>query len=320
VSSLRGKVVVITGASSGLGRAAALEFARFGAVLVLAARRADALEQTARLCASMGGGRAIPVMTDVTVEAEVQRLALRALELDGRIDVWVNNAGVSSFGLLDGTPFEPHRRVFETNVFGAIFGARAVLPVFRKQGRGVLINVGSILSKVGQPFVPSYVISKFAVRGLSEALRAELANYPDVHVCTLLPYAMNTQHFETAPNFVGRAAFALPPAVAPEAAARAMVQLARRPRRERHVPRITLLGLALHQLFPRTVERAIHHIVAHWHFGRLIGEEPRGNLWLPSPEPARVRGERAPRISFPRLLLWLLFGAGQRRSVDVEVR
>ncbi|HKO49821.1 MAG TPA: SDR family NAD(P)-dependent oxidoreductase [Polyangiaceae bacterium] len=318
MSTFKGKVVVITGASSGLGRAAALEFARAGAAVVLAARRIDALEDTARLCRRAGGSTLV-VGTDVTIEADVQRLAARALELSGRIDVWVNNAGVSSFGLLDATPFEPHQRVFETNVYGAMFGARAVLPAFRKQGQGVLINVGSILSKVGQPFVPSYVISKFALRGLSEALRVELANYANIHVCTLLPYAMNTQHFETSANFTGRAPYALPPATTPEAVARAMLALARRPRRERHVPSVTLLGLALHQLFPRTVERAIQRIVGRWHFGHRIERRERGNLWQPALEPARVKGERPPRISFAMLLLWLVFGADDERSVG-EVR
>lgn len=316
--NLKNQVVVITGASSGLGRAAALEFARAGAAVVLGARRAEALDETARECRALGA-LALCWVTDVTIEADVQRLAEKALELRGRIDVWINNAAVTSFGLLDETPFDSHRRVIETNVFGAMYGARAVVPIFRKQRRGVLINVGSILSKVGQPFVPSYVISKFALRGLSEALRSELAQYPDVHVCTLLPYAMNTPHFESAANYIGRAAFALPPATTPEASARAMVSLARRPRRERHVPRIALFGLALHQLFPRLVERAIHHIVGNWHFGWLGQRNPRGNLWQPASEPARVRGNRAPRISFPMLLLWLVFGADDRRRVNAEV-
>jgi NAD(P)-dependent dehydrogenase (short-subunit alcohol dehydrogenase family) len=308
---LQDKVVVITGASSGLGRAAAQEFARAGATVVLAARRADALQETAAQCRDLGA-TALVVVTDVTNEESVQRLAAEALDRYGRIDVWVNNAGVSSFGLLENTPFEAHRRVFETNVYGAMFGARAVLPTFRRQGRGVLINVGSTLSKVGQPFVPSYVISKFALRGLSEALRSELAEYPGIHVCTLLPYAMNTQHFESAPNFVGRAPYALPPDTSPFAAARAMVALARRPQRERHVPRVTQLGLLLHALFPRPVERAVHRIVSHWHFGEPQARDSQGNLWQPAREQARVAGKRAPRVSLPRLLLWLVFARKPR--------
>src|SRR4051794_39303210 len=155
MTSIAGQVVIITGASSGLGRAAAIEFAHAGATLVLAARRADALEQTARLCEG-STERVFVVVTDVTIEDSVKRLVGRTLDRYGRIDVWINNAGVSSFGLLENTPFEPHQRVFETNVYGAIYGARAVLPVFRRQKSGVLINVGSTLSKVGQPFVPSY--------------------------------------------------------------------------------------------------------------------------------------------------------------------
>jgi NAD(P)-dependent dehydrogenase (short-subunit alcohol dehydrogenase family) len=307
MTSLKGRVVVITGASSGLGRAAAIEFARVGATVVVAARRASALEETARHCRDVGGSP-VALVTDVTIEDSVRHLAAHTLELFGRIDVWVNNAGVTSFGLLEATPFEAHRRVFETNVYGAMYGARAVLPVFRRQGRGVLINVGSILSKVGQPFVPSYVISKFALRGLSEALRSELAQYPNIHVTTLLPYAMNTQHFESAPNFVGRAAHALPPATTPTHAARVMVAMARRPRRERHVPSITLLGLALHQLFPRTVERAIHRVVSNWHFGRRELPDAKGNLWQPAREVAQIAGTRPPRITFARLVVWLLFG------------
>src|SRR4051812_26195402 len=111
MTSLKGRVVVITGASSGLGRAGAIEFASAGATVVLAARREQALEETARQCRE-AGGTAIVVVTDVTIEDSVRHLTSRCLELCGRIDVWVNNAGVSCFGLLETMPFEALRRVF----------------------------------------------------------------------------------------------------------------------------------------------------------------------------------------------------------------
>jgi NAD(P)-dependent dehydrogenase (short-subunit alcohol dehydrogenase family) len=303
MDALTGKVVVITGASSGLGRAAALEFAKAGCKLVLAARRADALEETAALCRRTAP-ETLVVETDVTDESAVQHLADRALDLTGKIDVWVNNAGVTLFGTLEDAPWEEHRRVIETNLFGAMLGARVVMPVFRYQGSGVLINVGSILSKVGQPYVPSYVISKFGLRGLTATLRTATADDPDIHVCSLLPYAFDTPHFESGANHIGLDPHAMPPMQEPEEVARALVDLVRHPRREQHVPRYATLGLAIHELFPEVVERAILHVVREWHFGYAKMPESSGNLFhSPQPE-ARVHGARPARTSLPRLFAW----------------
>jgi NAD(P)-dependent dehydrogenase (short-subunit alcohol dehydrogenase family) len=299
------RVVVLTGASSGLGRAAALELSRRGARVVLAARRTGALDELAVACRAEGGD-ALPVTTDVTDERAVAELASRALSWGGTIDAWVNNAGVTSFGSVESSPLDVLRRVLETNLWGSIYGARAVVPIFRRQGHGVLVNVGSILSKVGQPFVPAYVISKFALHGLSEALRAELTDAPGVQVCTLLPYTIDTPHFQDAANLLGRKPYAMPPVQAPEKVARALCDLIERPRRELHVPRSAVLGLALHALFPALVEDMIREALSRWHFGgRQIGD-PRGNLWRPALEPAAVHGQRPPRLSLPSLLGWLL--------------
>lgn len=311
---LRNQVVVITGASSGLGREAAVQFARRGCKLVLGARRQQALQETQRLC-EQAGGSALCFVMDVTREQDVQGLAAYALEQLGRIDVWVNNAGVTFFGLLEATPFEEHRRVIETNVYGAMFGARAVVPIFRKQGRGVLINVGSILSKIGQAFVPSYVISKFGLRGLSEALRVELADYPEVHVCTLFPYAVDTQHFQVGANQVGRQALPMQPVQSPERVAGALVGLAERPRRERHVPRYAVLGLLWHALTPRTVEQLLLAALRKWHFSDQLEPPTVGSLYAPREQQGSVHGSRKPRVSVTRFAIW-----AARQLIRIQAR
>lgn len=323
MSDLRGAVVVMTGASSGLGRAAAIEFAARGSWLVLAARRVDALEETARLCRNAGGGATV-VPTDVTREDDVARLADAALAVSGRIDVWVNNAGVTLFARLDEGPFADHRRVIETNLYGPMYAARAVLPIFRRQRRGVMINVGSILSKVAQPYVPAYVISKFALRGLSQALRVDLADESDVHVCSLFPYAMNTPHFESGGSWMGRRAHVMAPDQSVEKVARALVELAERPRAEVHVPAIALLGIALHTVLPAPVERLILHTLRRWHFDERPEPLPRaGNLEEPEPGRGEIHGHRPPQVGTVGLVVWvagevvrLLGGLGREREAD----
>jgi NAD(P)-dependent dehydrogenase (short-subunit alcohol dehydrogenase family) len=313
--ALSDSVVVITGASSGLGRALALELAGRGSSLVIAARREGVLEEVAAECRSAGAD-VLVVKTDVTSEPQVEHLAAKAIERWGRIDVWINNAGVTLYALLEQGPFEPHRRVIETNLYGAIHGARAVVPVFRRQRRGVLINVGSVLSEVGQAFVPSYVISKFGVHGLSEALRVELADEPEIHVCTVLPYAIDTPHFQVAANELGKAPYALPPVQSPETVARAIASVAERPRRVRFVPRSIALGLVFHAITPRTAERLLLAALRRWH----LTDEPQwtgsGNLYAGAGEDqATTHGVRPPRIGPLAFVAWAAW-----RFVQLELQ
>ena len=308
----RGRVVVVTGASSGLGRAIAVEFARGHSSLVLGARRTEALEDTARSC-RIAGGEAIAVATDVTREQDVIELAAAALDRWDRIDVWINNAGVTLFALLEQAPFEQHQRVIETNLLGAMLGARAVLPVFRRQHRGMLINIGSVLSEIGQAFVPSYVISKFGVHGLSEALRVEVADEPDIHVCTVFPYAIDTPHFEAAGNRLGQVPRAMPPVSSPERIARAVAKLPDHPRRRLYVPRIAVLGIAVHAVIPRTLERLLLDALRAWHISEQSEQVSTGNLFEPGPETPGTRGNRPPQVTTARLLAWLA-----RRLVHLE--
>lgn len=300
---LGGKVVVVTGASSGIGRAAALQFAAIGCRVVLAARRESSLQEVAAECAARGARTHVVVM-DVTLEGDIERLVREALTTWGRIDVWVNNAGTTLFARLDDGEFSAHRRVLETNLIGPMYAARLLAPIFRRQRSGTLINVGSVLSQIGQPFVPSYVISKFGLQGLSEAVRSEFADDPDIHVCTVLPYATDTPHFQDGGNQIGRRAHAMPPVQEPEKVAAAIVDVAGRPRRQRYIPRAAALGVLVHSLAPEITERLLHHALNAFH---LVETEPvtRGNLYSASAASGTVHGTRRPVIRPGVLALWL---------------
>jgi short-subunit dehydrogenase len=302
-AALRGKVIVITGASSGIGRAAALQFASAGCRVVLAARRVPALEEAAALCRDRGG-QAHVVATDVTLESELRRLRDQALARWGRIDVWINNAGTTYFARLDEGDLAAHRRVIDTNLIASVVAARLVLPVFRRQRAGTLINIGSVLSQIGQTFVPAYVISKFGLRGLSEAVRADVADIPGIQVCTVLPYAVDTPHFQDAANATGRRAHAMQPVQEPDRVARAIVDVAARPRRQRYVPRYIAAGLVLHWLWPDFVERLLRHALRNFH---LVGRQgvTDGNLYSPADTAGTIHGTRRPVIDRTAFAIWL---------------
>ncbi|WP_437967419.1 SDR family oxidoreductase [Sorangium sp. So ce260] len=305
----RNMVVVITGASSGIGRATALEFARRGAAVTLAARREQPLRELAAAC-EQAGGKALVVPTDVTSEAAVLEVARRTTEAFGRIDVWVNNAAVTLFGLFEQTPSEPYRRVIETNLFGTIHGARAALAQFRRQGTGVLINVGSMVSRLSEPYVSAYVASKHAIRGLSQSLRQELKllRARDIHVATVLPATIDTPFFQHAGNYTGRTPRAMPPVYPPERVARAIVRLARTPRREVFVGsaarQLALLSLVAPGLAERLLARSVDRL--HLQHDRTA-YATNGNLFTPLPEGTDVSGGWKPRGK-KRLLRALVVG------------
>jgi NAD(P)-dependent dehydrogenase (short-subunit alcohol dehydrogenase family) len=322
--SLTGSVVVVTGASSGIGRATGLAFAHRGGRVVLAARRAGALEELARQCQA-AGGQALAAPTDVTDEAAVAELARRAVERFGRIDIWVNNAGVYLLGSLEATPSEAFRQVLETNFFGYVHGARAVLPHFREQGHGVLINNASVYSHIGAPWLTAYVSSKFAVRGFSEALRQELGDLPNVHVCTVSPSPIDTPIFASTANYSGRAVKAPPPTYPPEQVASAILASALHPERERIVGGAGRLATVAELVAPRRFERINRRYVDALQFTTGPAPATDGNLYAPSSDSqTRTRGgwrrRPDPPIAVRRVLAAGLVGAGSLVVARIATR
>src|SRR5918912_1363524 len=216
-------VIVITGASSGIGRATAQELASRGAHLIVGARDVAALE-----------GLGTAIHCDVTREADVQSLARTAIAKFGRVDVWINNAGVYLVGRFEDSPADAFRRVLETNFFGTVHGARAALQQFRKQRRGILVNIDSVVASAPQPYTTAYVASKYAVRGFSASLRMELSleKRHDVEVCTVMPASIDTPLYEHTGNYSGRKVRAMKPTNRAEVVARAIASVVEKPRRE----------------------------------------------------------------------------------------
>ena len=220
------QTIVITGASSGIGRATARMAAQRGARVVVAARDAESLaslEQEIR----RDGGRALAVPTDVAVEEQVQALADRAAEAFDGIDTWVNNAAVSIYGEFMQVPPAEMRRLMDVNFFGQVYGARAALPYLEQQGRGALIFIGSALSDRAIQLQSAYCASKHAVKALTESLRLELRHAGSgVQVTLIKPASMNTPLFDKAKPYMGVKPKPISPVYDPELVARAILYAA----------------------------------------------------------------------------------------------
>jgi NAD(P)-dependent dehydrogenase (short-subunit alcohol dehydrogenase family) len=261
--SISGKVVVITGASSGAGRAMAIEFAKEGASLVLAARREEALQEVVTECNELGGD-AVAIVTDTREMESVRDLANAAFRFGGVIDIWINNAGVLAAGALDEVPADVSENVIRTNLLGYMNGARAVLPFFKAQGYGLLINNISVGGWFPTPFASAYTASKFGLRGFSESLKGELSDFPAIHVCDLYPGFLDTPGMQHAANFTGRALKPAPPVFDPRSIARTVLRLARHPRSIAGRDAVSLFLKWAYLLFPGISRRVTATVIKNY--------------------------------------------------------
>jgi short-subunit dehydrogenase len=250
--ALRDRVVVITGASSGIGAATAVACGREGMRVALAARRKERLERVAGDVRAAGGEvRVVP--TDVCDEAAVQALIDGTVAAWGRLDVLVNNAGIGMLAPTAATSAAEFEAIMRVNYLGTVHGVLAALPHMRRQGGGHIVNVASVVGKRASPFRAAYVASKFAVMGLSEALRMELRQ-DGIHVTAICPIGTATEFHELEVNRLGVSGRGGPIQSA-EHVARGIVRALRRPRPEVHpYPPARLLFL-MNQIAPGLVDR-----------------------------------------------------------------
>ena len=287
------KTVVLTGASSGIGHATAIAFAKTGANLVLAARGLPALQTLAKECEALGA-QTLVISADVTEAQAMRTLAHAAITRFDGIDVWINNVGVGAVGAFDITPIDAHRRVIEANLIGHMNGAHAVLPHFRARGRGVLINMISVAGWAPAPYAASYAASKFGLRGFSASLRAEVANLPRVHVCDVFPTFVDTPGMQHGANYTGKTLRPPPPLVDPRRVADAVVALSQSPRAATSVGSIAWPARILQALAPGLTGRITAKLIGI----ALNRAKPvvvtDGNLFTPSRDYAIDGGYRLP--------------------------
>lgn len=231
LKKLKNQVIVITGASSGIGLVTARLAAKAGAKLVLAARSEGPLRQLAEEIVK-GGGQAAYIVADVGVRDQVRAIAKLAADRFGGFDTWVNDAGVSIYGKVVDTPIEDMRRQFETNYWGVVYGSLEAVALLKTRG-GALINVGSTLSERAAILQGSYSATKHAVKGFTDALRMELAlDKAPVSVTLIKPGPIDTPYTLNAKNLMDGEARHPAPAYAPEVVARAILRCAQKPVRE----------------------------------------------------------------------------------------
>lgn len=274
---LKEQVMVLVGASSGIGLATAEAAAKKKVKLVLAARSIQTLQEIAdRLKAD--GADVIAVACDVCQRDQVEALAARTVEQFGRIDTWVNIAGLGMYGRLDETEDADDRKLFDVNFWGTVYGCRAALPHLKAQG-GALINVGSEVSESYVPLLGMYTASKHAVKGFTDALRVEIEDVDKapVSVTLIQPTAVNTPFPEHARNYLPHEPKLPDPMIEPSKVADAILSAAKKPTRSKRVGTMSVINTTIATLLPAAADRMAANQVANFE-SEAMPKNPAGAL------------------------------------------
>lgn len=298
------RTIVITGASSGIGRAVALKAAQAGHRVVLASRRRAVLQQLAQEC----GPNSLVVVTDVTDPRAVEALLAAAVGRFGKVDVWVNCAVVASVGEYTETPWRAHEQTVRVGLLGVMHGSQLAVGHFREQGRGLLVNLNSIGAWVPAPYVAAYSACKYGLRGFAEALRAELIDFPDIHVCEVYPGFVDTPAFQHSGNYVGKEIKPAPPLTHPMQVAETVLALFEKPRPSAFVGSVARLGKYAHAVAPDWVGWGMARFLqAYFAVGPKAPIGP-GQLYRPAGTRDDVTGGWTERARIKALKLGLLAG------------
>jgi short-subunit dehydrogenase len=254
---IQDQVVVLLGASSGIGRESALRFAKRGAKVVVAARSEKGLDSLAQEIRN-GGGEVTTVVCDVTDFAQVQRVAQVAVDTYGRIDTWVNIAAVAAHATFEDTSLEDMRQIFDVNVMGQVHGAKAALPHLRRTGRGALITVSSVESFVSIPLHSHYAATKHAVEGLFDGIRRELmADGAQISVTSVKPATINTPFFTNTMNKLETKPKGPPPVYQPVVVADCILYAAENPVRDLYAGGAAKMMVTTQALLPGLMDKIL---------------------------------------------------------------
>lgn len=286
---------MLTGATSGIGRAAAREFAGRGDRLVLAARSPASLAEVRDECRAAGAD-VLVVPLDITSPGAVAALAGAAETEFGRIDAWVHTAAVMAYGRFDETPAEVFDQVVRTDLLAAAEVARVALRRFRAAGGGTLVLTGSVLGHITAPYMSGYIAAKWGLQGLARALQQEARDTPGVRICLVNPGSVDTPIYRRAGNYLGRPGRPPPPVTAPERVARAIAHCVDRPRREVSVGRLNVVMRFGFTVLPGIYDVLVGPLMRLAGLSRQPVAPHDGVLFAPDPDSAAVRGGWLPDL------------------------